>query len=512
VAVLRSARLRRQVAKLAGRLPLSPRRRAMLQAGAEALQPLREPRSAAMVLAWSFGSWLVLAASTIMVERAFVRGLPWPSGALALAATTYAQAIPSSAASVGVFEAAARQSIGTYGVAAGTGLAFAIALHAVSVLPTLPLGIAGLGRMGVRSLLPERLAAPAIAFGEPSLEVSIIIPCLDEQQTIGGCVESAWVALSIADVSGEVIVVDNGSHDRSAAIAATAGARVIHEPRHGYGSAYLAGLAAARGRYMLMGDGDGTYDFTALPAFLALARGGADLVMGSRFRGTILPGAMPWHHRWIGNPMLTGLLNLLFRSGVSDAHCGLRMIARTALPRLNLRTPGMEFASEMVISAKRAGLTIAETEIVYGARPRDSASKLRSLRDGLRHLRYILAWASGTALAVPVAGFAVLGVVLVLLPGASITDMAAGAGLLTVAALALQAVICLIIWRAITIEGVAADWLRRAIDRRVLVATSTAIVIAALAVTALARVDTGRVHHAIRSHHAQAQTRASTPL
>jgi uncharacterized protein (TIRG00374 family) len=512
VAVLRSARLRRRVALMAGRLPLSERRLAMLRSGAEALEPLRQPRAAGLVLAWSFGSWLVLAASTIMVERAFVRGLPWPSGALALVATTYAQAIPSSAASVGVFEAAARQSIATYGVAAGTGLAFAIALHAVSVLPTLPLGIAGLGRMGVRSLLPARPPRPAIAAGEPSLEVSIIIPCLDEQQTIGGCVRSAWEALSIADVTGEVIVVDNGSRDSSAAIAGAAGARVIHEPRHGYGSAYLAGLAAARGRYMLMGDGDGTYDFTALPAFLALARAGAELVMGSRFRGTILPGAMPWHHRWIGNPMLTGLLNLLFRSGVSDAHCGLRMISRTALPRLNLRTPGMEFASEMVISAKRAGLAIAETEIVYGARPRDSASKLRSLRDGLRHVRYILAWASGTALAVPVAGFAVLGVVLVLLPGASITDMAAGAGLLTVAALALQAVICLIIWRAITIEGVAAGWLRRAIDRRVLVATSTAIVIAGLAVTALAHVDSGRVHHAIRSRQPPAQTRASTPL
>jgi len=338
---------------------------------------------------------------------------------------------------------------------------------------------------------------------EASLEVSVVIPCLDERQTIGAAVAAAWSGIALAGADGEVVVVDNGSTDGSARLAAEAGARVVHESRRGYGSAYLAGLHAARGRYILMGDGDGTYDFTALPAFLRRCRSGADLVMGSRLRGTILPGAMPWHHRWIGNPVLTGLLNVLFRTGVSDAHCGLRMVARSALPRLDLRTPGMEFASEMVINAKRAGLRIEETPITYAARPSGSHSKLHSVRDGLRHVRYILAWASGTALAAPVAVLAALGIVLVLLPGASVRDVAAGAVLLTAAALALQATVSLLVWRLIAIRGDRSGWMRRAIDRRLVLAAAAVTVALAVAGTSAygPRAEQHSHHVSVRAHH-----------
>jgi hypothetical protein len=233
--------------------------------------------------------------------------------------------------------------------------------------------------------------------------------------------------------------------------------------------------------------------------------------MGSRLRGTILPGAMPWHHRWIGNPVLTGLLNVLFRTGVSDAHCGLRMVTRSALPRLDLRTPGMEFASEMVINAKRAGLRIEETPITYGARPSGSHSKLHSVRDGLRHVRYILAWASGTALAVPVAVLAALGIVLVLLPGASVRDVAAGAVLLTAAALALQATVSLLVWRLIAIRGDRSGWLRPAIDRRLVLAAAAVTVALAVAGTSAygPRAEQHSHHVSVRAHHTDTGTSLS---
>ena len=232
--------------------------------------------------------------------------------------------------------------------------------------------------------------------------VSVVIPCLDEEATIGACVRSAWDGIHAAGVDGEVIVVDNGSADRSAELAQAAGAVVVREAARGYGSAYLAGMRRARGEWILMGDGDGTYDFGELPRFLAAGRD-ADMVMGSRLLGRILPGAMPWHHRYIGNPVLTGMLNLLFGAGVSDAHCGLRMVRREAADRIGLRTTGMEFASEMIIQAARAGLVIAETPITYGARPDGSHSKLRSVPDGLRHVRFMLACASGALIWVPAA-------------------------------------------------------------------------------------------------------------
>jgi glycosyltransferase involved in cell wall biosynthesis len=221
--------------------------------------------------------------------------------------------------------------------------------------------------------------------GRPSL--SVVIPCLNEAETIEECVRRSRQALSANDIAGEVIVVDNGSIDGSGQLAAGAGARVVLESERGYGSAYLAGLAAARGRYIVMADADLTYDFGEIPRFVAALDAGADVVIGNRMKN-IHPGAMPWHHRYIGNPLLSGLLNLLFRTGVDDAHCGMRAVRCEVLPRLDLRTTGMEFASEMVIRAAKENLDVRQFAIEY--RPRAGESKLSSFRDGWRHLRFLL--------------------------------------------------------------------------------------------------------------------------
>ena len=217
--------------------------------------------------------------------------------------------------------------------------------------------------------------------------VSVVIPCLNEAENIEVCVAAALGALRDGAIDGEVLVVDNASEDDSAALATAAGARVVSEPRRGYGSAYLAGFAAARGEYIVMADADLTYDFKEIPHFLEELEGGAELVMGNRMKN-IQPGAMPWLHRYIGNPLLSGLLNLFFRTGVKDAHCGMRALRRDVLPRLDLRTTGMEFASEMVIRASKEHLKIAEFPIEY--HPRGGESKLSSFRDGWRHLRFLL--------------------------------------------------------------------------------------------------------------------------
>jgi glycosyltransferase involved in cell wall biosynthesis len=220
------------------------------------------------------------------------------------------------------------------------------------------------------------------------VEISIVLPCLNEEETVGQVVDEAWRGIRRAGVAGEVIVVDNDSTDGSAQVAAQHGARVLSEPRHGYGNAYLAGLDAAEGDYVVLADADLTYPLEDVDRLVAPLRDGKDLVLGSRLRGTIEPGAMPWSHRWIGNPLLTGLLNLLFRTGVSDAHCGLRAIRRDALPRLDLRTSGMEFASEMVVKAARRGLRIGEVPITY--RARGGVSKLSRFSDAWRHIRFLL--------------------------------------------------------------------------------------------------------------------------
>jgi glycosyltransferase involved in cell wall biosynthesis len=236
--------------------------------------------------------------------------------------------------------------------------------------------------------------------------VSVVIPCLNEAPSITRCVQAARDALGSQGLEGEVIVADNGSDDGSAELARDAGALVVFEPRRGYGSAYLAGFAAARGDYIVMADADLTYDFADIPRFVERLDAGAELVMGDRM-GSIQPGAMPWLHRYVGNPVLTGLLNLFFRTGVKDAHCGMRAVRRSALPSLDLRTTGMEFASEMVIRAGKERLAIEEIPIHY--HPREGESKLSSFRDGWRHLRFLLVHSPNWLFIVPGAILALLG-------------------------------------------------------------------------------------------------------
>jgi glycosyltransferase involved in cell wall biosynthesis len=219
------------------------------------------------------------------------------------------------------------------------------------------------------------------------VQVSVVIPCLNEADTIAECVGKARAVLEAEGIQGEVIVSDNGSVDGSADIAEQAGAVLVSEPRRGYGSAYLAGFGAARGHYIVMADADLTYDFGDIPRFVSELEAGADFVVGDRM-DNIHPGAMPWLHRYVGNPLLSGILNLFFRTGVKDAHCGMRALRRDSLAAMQLRTTGMEFASEMVIRASKAGLEIRQVPIEY--HPRGGESKLSSFRDGWRHLRFLL--------------------------------------------------------------------------------------------------------------------------
>jgi glycosyltransferase involved in cell wall biosynthesis len=247
--------------------------------------------------------------------------------------------------------------------------------------------------------------------------LSVVIPCLNEEENIEACVAKALSVMERNGIPGEVVVADNASEDRSAELAAAAGARVVHEPRRGYGSAYLAGFAAARGEYIVMGDADLTYDFDDIPRFLAELQDGGQLVMGDRM-DNIQPGAMPWLHRYVGNPILSGILNLFFRTGIRDAHCGMRGLRRDILPQLDLRTTGMEFASEMVIRASKEKLDIREFPIEY--HPRGGESKLSSFRDGWRHLRFLLVHSPTHLFVVPGALLSFVGFVISLLVVAQI--------------------------------------------------------------------------------------------
>jgi glycosyltransferase involved in cell wall biosynthesis len=247
--------------------------------------------------------------------------------------------------------------------------------------------------------------------------VSVVIPCLNEAENIEECVTAAREALHRMQVVGEVVVADNGSEDDSARLAEQAGARVVVERRRGYGSAYLAGFAASRGRYIVMADADLTYDFNEIPRFVEALQQGAEMVIGDRM-DNIQPGAMPWLHRYVGNPILTGLLNLFFRTGVKDAHCGMRALRREVLPRLDLRTTGMEFASEMVIRASKERLRIAEFPIEY--HPRGGVSKLSSFRDGWRHLRFLLVHSPNHLFIAPGAVLAGLGTLIVVFVAAGL--------------------------------------------------------------------------------------------
>jgi glycosyltransferase involved in cell wall biosynthesis len=224
----------------------------------------------------------------------------------------------------------------------------------------------------------------------PSVELSVVMPCLNEARTVGRCVEKALRTMRELGIAGEVVVSDNGSTDGSIELAERVGARVVHQPLKGYGNALRKGFAEARGRFIIMGDCDDSYDFSDLQRFIERLRGGADVVMGNRFKGEIKPGAMPWLHRWVGNPGLTWFLNLLFRTGVGDTHCGMRGFRRAALAQLRLHMPGMEFASELVIKSALAHQRIEEIPITLWPDGRDRPPHLRSFRDGWRHLRFML--------------------------------------------------------------------------------------------------------------------------
>jgi glycosyltransferase involved in cell wall biosynthesis len=222
--------------------------------------------------------------------------------------------------------------------------------------------------------------------------LSVVVPCLNEEKTIALCVNKAMKSFRELKIRGEVVVVDNGSSDRSAELAAAAGARVVPHDVRGYGAALRRGIAEARGKYVIMGDADDTYDYGDLSRFLALLEEGAELVMGSRLRGHIHPGAMPWSHRWLGTPVLTFVLNRFFGARISDANCGMRGFRKEAIESLSLQADGMEFASEMVIRAAQRRLRIAETPIDYYPSPPGRVPHLSSFRDGWRHLRFMLVW------------------------------------------------------------------------------------------------------------------------
>ena len=226
--------------------------------------------------------------------------------------------------------------------------------------------------------------------GPNEIELSIVMPCLNEAETLGTCIAKARRFLADHGVCGEIVVADNGSHDGSQAIAARLGARVVEIGERGYGSALHGGIRAARGRYVILGDADDSYDFSDLGPFLARLRAGDALVMGNRFRGRILPGAMPWLHRFVGNPLLSALGRLFFRAPVGDFHCGLRAVNRAAYETIAPRTAGMEYASEMVIKATLAQLRIGEVPIVLHPDGRSRRPHLRTWRDGWRHLRFML--------------------------------------------------------------------------------------------------------------------------
>jgi hypothetical protein len=222
------------------------------------------------------------------------------------------------------------------------------------------------------------------------VELTIVMPCLNEALTLGTCIQKALSALKKGNINGEVVIGDNGSTDGSQEIATKLGARVVPVAKRGYGAALQAGIAAAKGRYIIMGDSDDSYDFSNIDPFVERLRAGDELVMGNRFRGGIKPGAMPWHHRYIGNPVLTGILNLFFRTPIGDAHCGLRGFRKDSYEKLGLTTPGMEFASEMVVKASLNKQKISEVPIILYKDGRDRPPHLRSFRDGWRHLRFLL--------------------------------------------------------------------------------------------------------------------------
>ena len=261
------------------------------------------------------------------------------------------------------------------------------------------------------------LAAPAGAFDTApaaAIELTILMPCLNEAETLAVCVQKARQFLERHEIIGEVLIADNGSTDGSQAIAVANGARVVAVPEKGYGAALLGGIAVARGRYLIMGDADDSYDFTDLMPFVEQLRAGYDLVMGNRFRGGIKPGAMKPLHRYLGNPVLTGIGRLLFNSPCGDFHCGLRGFSNIGVERMALRTTGMEFASEMVVKATLLHLRITEVPTTLSPDGRSRPPHLRSWRDGWRHLRFLLMYSPRWLFLYPGAALMAGGLALVL--------------------------------------------------------------------------------------------------
>ena len=228
------------------------------------------------------------------------------------------------------------------------------------------------------------------ATGEQEIEVSVVLPCLNEHETVGICVAKAKATIEAAGLSGEVIVADNGSTDGSIELAQSAGARVVHVEQRGYGNALKGGIQAARGTYVLMADSDDSYDLGHIPRFVEQLRNGSDLVMGNRFRGGISDGAMPVLHRYLGNPVLTALGRLFFRSPCRDFHCGLRAFRKDSFQRMDVRSTGMEFASEMVVKASLLQMNVSEVPTTLFPDGRSHPPHLRTWRDGWRHLRFLL--------------------------------------------------------------------------------------------------------------------------
>ena len=305
-----------------------------------------------------------------------------------------------------------------------------------------------------------------------SVEVSFVMPCLDEAETLAGCIEAAKRCIERNRLSGEIVVADNGSTDDSREIARRMGARVVDAPVRGYGAAIMAGFEAARGRYLVVGDADQSYDFEEAFPMIERLRDGADVCMGSRFEGHIEPGAMPWLHRWVGNPALSLIGRVLFRSKISDFHCGLRALTKETFDRLRLRTTGMEFASELVVKATTLGCRIDEVPITLRPDGRSRRPHLRSFRDGWRHLRFLTTLSPRFTLFLP-------GLLLMTIAGALLLRLYAGPltigrATLDIHAMQLAALAVVVGYQAVTIAiaarifavseeiGPPAPWMQRA--------------------------------------------------
>jgi len=272
--------------------------------------------------------------------------------------------------------------------------------------------------------------------------VTAVMPCLNEANTLGICIDKAQRAFRDLGIAGEIVVADNGSSDASVSIAESRNARVVHEPRKGYGSALMAGIAAARGAIVIMADADDSYDWTSLGDFIRKIEEGFDLVIGNRFKGGIEPGAMPALHRYVGNPLLSTLARAMYRVPIADFHCGMRAFTRDAFLRMDVRTPGMEFATAMVINAAQAGLRIAEIPTRLYPDKRHRPPHLRTFRDGWRHLRFMLTYAPDWLYLAPGGLLSIVGILgMALLAGG---PMAAGSVKLGIHFLALASMFALL--------------------------------------------------------------------